>query len=190
MEGRRKMKTFLCWRSICSGTLAGIVCASSLLVLWVLASDAKRTALPRRARFPGPVGPGRKKPRGPAHGAEWAFFCPIWRRPYMSVNRETYVHDMLACAGGANIFADRSARYPGVTLGEMAAAKPEVILLPDEPYHFRKPHLRDFEEYPEVPAVRDQRIHFVDGKLLSWYGPRIAEALHMLPALLSSETPS
>ncbi|HLC42657.1 MAG TPA: helical backbone metal receptor [Methylomirabilota bacterium] len=117
-------------------------------------------------------------------------FCPIWRRPYMSINRETYVHDMLACAGGANIFADRSARYPDVTLDEMAAAKPEVILLPNEPYHFREPHLGDFEKYPSVPAVRDQRIHFVDGKLLSWYGPRIAEALRTLPALLSFEHPS
>ena len=117
-------------------------------------------------------------------------FCPIWRRPYMTINRDTYVHDMLACAGGANIFADRSARYPGVTLDEMAAAKPEVILLPDEPYHFRTPHLKDFEDYPTVPAVRDHRIHFVDGKLLSWYGPRIAEALRSLPTLFSLEHPS
>jgi ABC-type hemin transport system substrate-binding protein len=34
-----------------------------------------------------------------------------------------------------------------------------------------------------MPAVRDQRIHLVDGKLLSWYGPRIAEALATLPPL-------
>ena len=60
-------------------------------------------------------------------------FCPIWRNPYMTLNRDTYVHDMLATCGGANVFADASKRYPEVSLGEVAAAAPDVILLPDEP---------------------------------------------------------
>ena len=111
-------------------------------------------------------------------------FCPIWRRPYMTINGDTYVSDMLQCSGGANVFADRETRYPEITLEEMAARRPEVILLPDEPYHFRKPHLTDFEPYRETPALSNGRVHFVDGKLLSWYGPRIAEALQTLPALL------
>lgn len=110
-------------------------------------------------------------------------FCPIWRRPYMTVNRDTYVHDMLGLAGGVNVFGDHSVRYPTVTLDEVAAKAPEVVLLPDEPYRFRKAHLADFEPYPEMPAVRDGRIHLVDGKLLCWYGPRIAEALETLPRL-------
>jgi ABC-type hemin transport system substrate-binding protein len=63
-------------------------------------------------------------------------------------------------------------------------AMPEVILLPDEPYRFRRAHLADFASHREVPAVRDGRIHLMDGKLLSWYGPRIAEALAILPRLL------
>jgi len=65
-------------------------------------------------------------------------------------------------------------------------AAPEVILLPDEPYRFRRVHLRDFEAYPDLPAVRDGRIHLVDGKLLTWYGPRIAEALETVPELLAA----
>jgi ABC-type Fe3+-hydroxamate transport system substrate-binding protein len=113
-------------------------------------------------------------------------FCPIWRNPYMTVNRDTYVHDMLTLCGGDNVFADWPERYPRVSLEEVATALPEVILLPDEPYRFRKVHARDFEPYVEVPAVRDGRIHLVDGKLLSWYGPRIGQALERLPALLSS----
>lgn len=111
-------------------------------------------------------------------------FCAIWRNPYMTINRDTYVHDMLRLCGGQNVFADRSQRYPEVTLGEVAAAGPEVILLPDEPYRFRKVHVQDWAPYEDVPAVRDGRIHLVDGKLLAWYGPRIAEALRTLPSLL------
>ncbi|HZP38741.1 MAG TPA: cobalamin-binding protein [Methylomirabilota bacterium] len=111
-------------------------------------------------------------------------FCPIWRRPYMTINADTYVHDMLTVAGGANVFAAASRRYPEVTLEEVAATGAEVILLPDEPYRFRAVHRRDFDPYPGLPAVRDGRIHLVDGKLLTWYGPRIREALRVLPPLL------
>jgi ABC-type Fe3+-hydroxamate transport system substrate-binding protein len=112
-------------------------------------------------------------------------FCPIWRRPYMTINRDTYVHDVLAVAGGANVFGDEPRRYPEIALGQMAAADPEVILLPDEPYRFRRAHVADFDPFPDLPAVRDGRIHLVDGKLLSWYGPRIGEALRVLPPLFA-----
>jgi ABC-type Fe3+-hydroxamate transport system substrate-binding protein len=111
-------------------------------------------------------------------------FYPIWRRPWMTVNRDTYVHDMLAVCGADNVFAALPARYPEIGLDEVAAARPDVILLPDEPYRFRRPHIADFALYPEVPAVRDGRIHLVDGKLAAWYGPRIGEALDVLPGLL------
>jgi ABC-type Fe3+-hydroxamate transport system substrate-binding protein len=112
-------------------------------------------------------------------------FCPIWRKPYMTINRDTYIHDMLAVAGGENVFADHAKRYPEITLDEVAASGAEVILLPDEPYRFRRAHQADFAPYADLPAVRDGRLHLVDGKLLSWYGPRIAEALRVLPPLFA-----
>ena len=112
-------------------------------------------------------------------------FYPIWRGPWMSVNRDTYVHDMLAVCGGDNVFGGSAARYPEVTLEEVARAAPEVILLPDEPYRFRLAHVRDFEALRETPAVKEGRIHLVDGKLAAWYGPRIAEALRVLPPLIA-----
>jgi ABC-type Fe3+-hydroxamate transport system substrate-binding protein len=112
-------------------------------------------------------------------------FCPIWRHPYMTINADTYVHDMLRVCGGDNVFGAAAARYPAVTLDEVALARPDVILLPDEPYRFRRAHMADFADYPDVPAVRDRRIHLVDGKLLSWYGPRIAAALATLTDVLS-----
>ena len=117
-------------------------------------------------------------------------FCPIWRGPYMTVNRDTYVHDVLRTCGADNVFADAVARYPTVTLEEVRRAAPDVILLPDEPYRFRAAHLADFAPLADVPAVRSGRIHLVDGKLLSWYGPRIAESLERLPPMLGGAAPS
>jgi len=113
-------------------------------------------------------------------------FYPIWRAPWMTINADTYIHDLLAVCGAANIFGDRPARYPTVTLDEMAARRPEVIVLPDEPFRFRRAHLQDFVPYGDVPAVRAGRIHLMDGKPFSWHGPRVGEALLTLPALFGA----
>jgi ABC-type Fe3+-hydroxamate transport system substrate-binding protein len=110
-------------------------------------------------------------------------FYPIWRQPWMTINADTYIHDLLAVCGAANVFGDGPARYPTVTLGEVAARRPEVIVLPDEPFRFRRVHVEDFAPYTAVPAVRDGRIHLVDGKPFSWHGPRLRQALATLPAL-------
>jgi ABC-type Fe3+-hydroxamate transport system substrate-binding protein len=110
-------------------------------------------------------------------------FYPIWRQPWMTINADTYIHDLLGVCGAANVFGDRPSRYPTVTLDEVAGRRPEIIVLPDEPFRFRRAHVADFDMYTEVPAVRDRRIHLVDGKPFSWHGPRLREALTTLPAL-------
>jgi ABC-type Fe3+-hydroxamate transport system substrate-binding protein len=140
-------------------------------------------------------------------------FCPIWREPdaaagqprwWMTINRDTYVHDVLRLSGGENIFADRlrhyplgadlgeaapetpvperDVRYPRVTPTEIAAHAPDVILLPSEPFPFTEADLSAFDAYPEIPAVKHQRIYLVDGSLLTWPGIRLAKALGELPA--------
>jgi ABC-type Fe3+-hydroxamate transport system substrate-binding protein len=114
-------------------------------------------------------------------------FYPIWRDPWMTIGPDTYIHDLLSVCGAANVFADRAERYPTITLEEMAARRPDVIVLPDEPFRFRRAHLADFAPYGDVPAVRDGRLHLVDGKPFSWHGPRVGEALRTLPALFGGE---
>jgi ABC-type Fe3+-hydroxamate transport system substrate-binding protein len=110
--------------------------------------------------------------------------CPIWKNPYMSINRDTFVDGILRESGGRNVFAARTERYPVFELADAAAERPDVILLPTEPYHFVESDKAEFSGLGDVPAVRDGRIHIVEGELLSWYGPRIARALRELAALL------
>ena len=112
-------------------------------------------------------------------------FYAIWRNPYMTVNRDTYISDLLRVCGARNVFADRAERYPSLTLDEVASRRPQVIVLPDEPFRFRRAHVEDFAGYPEVPAVRDGRIHLVNGKPFSWHGARVAQALRTIPSLFS-----
>jgi ABC-type Fe3+-hydroxamate transport system substrate-binding protein len=113
-------------------------------------------------------------------------FCPIWRKPWMSFNRDTYCHDLLACAGGDNLCAGAAVRYPTVELNEIAVLAPQVILLPDEPYPFAERHRASLGALLDSPAGRAGQIHLVDGRALSWYGPRTPDALRTFAGLVGS----
>jgi len=113
-------------------------------------------------------------------------FCPIWRDPWMGVSGDTYVHDLLTLCGGANPWAAAARRYPILERVEIERAAPEVVLLPDEPYAFGEPERREILGW-DVPAARSGRVHLIDGTWVSWYGPRIPQAIERIGSLLSSE---
>ena len=116
-------------------------------------------------------------------GAGVRTFCPIWRNPWMTINRDTYIHDVLRLSGAANVYADSPARYPNIELPDVTAKLPTIVLLPDEPYRFGEKHVPEVIEH-----LGDVRTHLVDGKMLCWYGPRIADSLRRLRALIGGET--
>ncbi len=109
-------------------------------------------------------------------------FAPIWKDPYMTVGGDTYAHDVLAVCGGDNVFGERR-RYPEVSVEEIEAASPEVILLPDEPYEFSEEDRAEMLGL-DTPASREGRVYLVDGKTLTWYGTRMAESLLELSELI------
>lgn len=141
-------------------------------------------------------------------------FCPIWQDVtedgqmwWMSFNQDTYAHDVLACCGGDNIFAERlrrfpieadlglvpeddpasrDRRYPRVTAEEIIQNQPQVILLPDEPYRFADEDVdRIRQQLADTPAARNDRIYPIDGALVTWHGTYLAHALAHLPHYFS-----
>jgi ABC-type Fe3+-hydroxamate transport system substrate-binding protein len=103
-------------------------------------------------------------------------FCPIWRKPWMTFRRATYIGDMLERAGCTNVFGDRDAPdFFEVTLDEVVAAGPELVVLPDEPFVFEPKHADELRA-----AGIAARYLFIDGKDIAWYGPRIPAALERL----------
>jgi ABC-type Fe3+-hydroxamate transport system substrate-binding protein len=152
--------------------------------LWLLRELARVVEAPRTEAVLNPIERvyGRlREGGGRVHSRR--VFVPIWKNPYMSVGSDTYAHDVLETCGGENVCGG-STRYPVFTLEEVEAAQPEIVLLPDEPYPFSAEDLEDFYAL-DIPAAHSDRIHLVDGKLLTWYGPRMASSLSQLAALLS-----
>ncbi len=109
-------------------------------------------------------------------------FVPIWKRPWMTMSGGTYGSSLLASVGVANVFADAAARYPTVTLDEVRARRPDVVLAPSEPYPFAERHVPLFDDV--APVV------LVDGQDLFWWGVRTAGARARLAALVATLGPA
>ncbi len=152
--------------------------AAAVAAAHVAAAAAVSSTL--RVEGPGTLSPSRPPPP--------RVFCPIWKDPWMAVGGDTYAHDLLELCGARNVFADHSGgRYPKLTDGEMVDAAPEVILLPSEPYEFTEEHREELLGLAGLLAAKNNRIHLVDGTLLTWYGPRIPRAITVLRPLLTGQ---
>jgi hypothetical protein len=107
----------------------------------------------------------------------------IWRGPWMTVARDTYLSRMLArvnwqtlpdVAGGSS----GAARYPVLRGDEPWLSQVDRVLLSSEPYAFGAQHLAEAQAL--CPNAQVQR---VDGELLGWYGPRAVPGLRYLREL-------
>ena len=93
----------------------------------------------------------------------------IWQKPFMTVNADTFIHDLLHRLGLENIFAQRAnSRYPVINAEEIIQANPQFIFLSSEPFPFQQSHLAFFKEL--LPSAQ---VLLVDGEMFSWYGSRL-----------------
>ena len=101
----------------------------------------------------------------------------IWKDPWMTVARDTYISAMLAAAGWDTLPEMSDARYP-----EIGAVSPELtfadrVMLFTEPYRFTEKHLAEAATRFGAPA------QLIDGEMVSWYGSRAAAGLRYLARL-------
>ena len=99
----------------------------------------------------------------------------IWRNPWMSINQDTFIHSAMNLHGLENVWAQKNDRYFEVSSKDIESADPDVIILPDEPYHFKEKHKSEFMHL-SISAVRNNRIFLADGTYFCWYGTRTAKA--------------
>lgn len=107
----------------------------------------------------------------------------IWRGPWMTVARDTYISRLLIEAGWQTLPAVEggergAARYPVLAADDAVWGGVDEVWLSSEPYRFREAHLA------EVQALAPQaRVRLVDGELCSWWGARTAQGLAYLREL-------
>lgn len=103
----------------------------------------------------------------------------IWKNPYMTVGKDTYIHDMLDRCGFKNVFESES-RYPVTDLDKLTDLDTEIILLSSEPYPFKNKDLEEVKSKIDIPTV------IVDGEYFSWYGSRMINAPKYFNSLIKT----
>lgn len=121
------------------------------------------------------------------------FFCvgrtPGALRGLFATGGTSFLTELIAIAGGRNVYADVQDSYPQITAESLVQLAPQVIIetYPSQPFseEQRKGIVSDWSALPHVPAVREGRIYLLTEDFLVLPGPRIgliaarlAEVLH------------
>ncbi len=104
----------------------------------------------------------------------------IWKDPWMTVSRDTYISRTLALAGWDSVPASAATRYPRVALEQALLRDAELVLLSSEPYRFRERHVAELRA---LTTLRGKPVALIDGEMTSWYGSRAIAAMDYLRRL-------
>lgn len=105
----------------------------------------------------------------------------IWRKPWMSVNGDTYPSAILEQAGGVNVFAANDTRFPAFEIEALRDASPDLVLLCTEPFPFAEKHI---DELASATGLERKRFRIADGEYLSWHGSRTPQGVDYAARLL------
>ena len=112
-------------------------------------------------------------------------FYEVWADPYMTTSNQTYIGELIAMAGGVNIFADLKEDYPAISAEEIIAKDPQIILGPsNHADQLTGDAIAGREGWGNITAVKKQRIYIVDGNIISRTGPRVVDALEAIATSL------
>ncbi len=145
-------------------------------------ADALVAALTQRMERVAALVAGRPRPR---------VFCLEWLKPPMACGH--WVPEQVAVAGGDEVLGRAGAPSCYVTWDEIAAAKPEVLILMPcgFPIERTRQELSVVTQQPAwrtIPAVRDRRVYLVDGPAyFNRPGPRLVDGIELLAGLLHPE---
>jgi len=107
----------------------------------------------------------------------------IWKNPWMTISRDTYISRMLALAKWRTATFPGGTRYPTVEMTDDLLRTVDLVLFSSEPFLFKDHHLDAFcAEFP----THANKAAMIDGEMVSWYGSRAISGLTGLGAFAKS----
>lgn len=104
----------------------------------------------------------------------------LWDNPVLVLGNGSYQSELLAIAGGANVYADRAEAAAQVSLEDVLRRDPEVIFVDSG----QSALLRDSPRWRNVAAVRGGRLYEIDDALLNRPGVTLGMAARSLARAL------
>lgn len=140
--------------------------------------DGMKSRISAVSRITGGI-PEDEKPR---------VFWEVFDEPLMTAGPGTFIGQLIELAGGVNVFSDVSESWPKISHEELLFRNPQVLMSSDSHGEKFKPErIAGRTGWRELAAVRNGRIYLFDGDMVSRPGPRIADAVEAMAAVLYPE---
>jgi iron complex transport system substrate-binding protein len=114
-------------------------------------------------------------------------FLQIGVSPIVSAGTHTFIHELIVIAGGTNLAAG-PIPYPRFSREKVLALSPEIIIITSMARSavFEKVKA-EWEKWPNMPAVRNQRIYVENSNFFDRPTPRLLDGLELLIQLIHPE---
>lgn len=103
-------------------------------------------------------------------------FYQLWPEPMMTVSKNTWINQLIETCQVTNVFADSDTDYPQISIENVIVTKPQVIIIPDEKSKRVIPTV-NWQQWPEIPAVKYEQFISVNADLLHRFSPRMLDGL-------------
>jgi iron complex transport system substrate-binding protein len=115
-------------------------------------------------------------------------FLQINAKPLMTVGAGSFHDQVIELAGGRNLAEGSSVRYPQYSIEDVLQREPDYILIStmDRADLFEQ-QKADWMRWESIPAVRNDRICFIDSDLIDRASPRIVDGLEEMAKLIHPE---
>lgn len=104
-----------------------------------------------------------------------------------TVGPGNFVNDLIALAGGVNLFGTASQPYPQISIEQVVTMNPEVIILSDAAYGITVESVLKRPGWEKIDAVQKKQVFPIDSNLTNRPGPRIADGFEAVARLIHPE---
>lgn len=111
-------------------------------------------------------------------------FFQVDAAPIITAGTGTFIHELITLAGGVNLGAG-PVPYPRLSWEQALVLRPEVVVITSMAGGHGPESLKaQWRQWPQVPAVRQGRLHVVDAGIFDRPTPRLIDALEILAAII------
>jgi iron complex transport system substrate-binding protein len=111
-------------------------------------------------------------------------YFEVWKEPYVSVNSQTWIGNLISLAGGQNVFGNAPTEWPLIAPEDVIDVDPDVMLFPVipnvAPFWESFEIVKNRECWKKVSAIKNDCLYTVLRDCVSRPGPRLVDSLERL----------
>lgn len=111
-------------------------------------------------------------------------FFQVDAAPIITAGSNTFIHELITLAGGVNLGAG-PVPYPRLSWEQTLVLKPEIVIITSMAGGHSPEGLKaQWRQWPQLPAVREKRLHVVEAGIFDRPTPRLIDGLESLAAII------